>query len=211
MADLTLDPLVEPSILGEQTHKPLVFNSNTDTNTNAISNILLIDSNVMESQIFYDSANEQTFPIIYSYESSRDELLQLLQNKFTSIERISFVFHDSINGKTFLNNEPFFLETDIDPENLSLSENVQFLLKIITDFSVKNVDFLQCNSLNHENWVKYYDLLNKKTNVVVGGSSDETGNLQYGGNWIMENTNEDIQKVYLTDYISNYTSTLVTI
>jgi hypothetical protein len=165
----------------------------------------------MESQIFYDSANERTFPIIYSYESSRDELLQLLQNKFTSIERISFVFHDSVNGKTFLNGEPFFLETDIDPDNLSLSANVQFLLKIITDFSVKNVDFLQCNSLNHENWVKYYDLLNKKTNVVVGGSSDETGNLQYGGNWIMENTNEDIQKVYLTDYISNYSSTLVTI
>ena len=209
MADLTLDPSEEPSILGEQTHKPLVFNSNADTNT--ISNIILIDSNLIESQIFYDSANKRTFPIIYSYESDRDELFGLLQNKFASIERISFVFHDSVSGKTFLNNEPFFLETDFNTDsNPSLSSNVQFLLKIITDFAVKNVDFLQCNSLNHENWIKYYDLLNKNTNVIVGGSSDETGNLQYGGNWIMENTSEDIQLVYLTDYISNYTSTLGT-
>ena len=209
MADLTLDLSEETPILGEKTHEPFVFKSDLDTNS--ISNIMLIDSNVLESQIFYDSANVNTFPIIYSYDSGRDELLQLLQNKFTSLERISFVFHDSINGKTFLNNEPFFLETDIDPENLSLSPNVEFLLKIITDFAVKNVDFLQCNSLNHPNWVKYYDVLNKNTNVIVGGSSDETGNLQYGGNWIMENTTEDIQNVYLTSYISNYTSTLVDI
>ena len=208
MADLTLDLSEEPSILGEKTRQPLVYNSNT--NTNAISNIMLIDSNVIESQIFYDSANENTFPIIYSYDSNRDELLQLLQNKFTSIERISFVFHDSVNGKTFLDNEPFFLETDFVNGNLSLSANVQFLLKIITDFTVKNIDFLQCNSLNHPIWIKYYDLLNKNTNVIVGGSSDETGNLQYGGNWIMENTNEDIQKVYFTNNISNYTSTLST-
>lgn len=209
MADLTLDLSEESSILGEKTRQPLVYNSNTNTNT--ISNIMLIDSNVIESQIFYDSANEKTFPIIYSYDSNRDELLQLLQNKFTSIERISFVFHDSINGKTFLDNEPFFLETDFVNGNPSLSPNVTFLLKIISDFTVKNIDFLQCNSLNHENWVKYYDLLNKNTNVVVGGSSDETGNLQNGGNWIMENTNEDIQKVYFTNNISNYNSTLSTV
>ena len=77
MADLTLDLSEEPSILGEKTHQPLVYNSNTNKNT--ISNIMLIDSNVIESQIFYDSANENTFPIIYSYDSNRDELLQLLQ------------------------------------------------------------------------------------------------------------------------------------
>ena len=46
---------------------PLIFNNNVDTSN--IKNLLLIDSIVSESQLFYDSSNSNTFPIIYSNNS----------------------------------------------------------------------------------------------------------------------------------------------
>ena len=89
---------------------PLVFNN---TDTTGITNLLLIDSIVSESQLFFDSANSTTFPIIYSYNSNRDDFIQLLSDKFKKwLDRISFVFHDNIqNGKSFLNQELLFSDS----------------------------------------------------------------------------------------------------
>lgn len=47
----------------------LVYNNMLATNT--IENILLISSCVNESQLFYDSVNNNTFPIIYSPNSEK--------------------------------------------------------------------------------------------------------------------------------------------
>jgi hypothetical protein len=43
---------------------------------------------------------------------------------------------------------------------------------------------------------------------VVGASNDATGNIKYGGDWILESTNENIRDLYFTENISNYTSML---
>jgi hypothetical protein len=110
-----------------------------------------------------------------------------------------------MTGKLFLNNQCFFEET---PE--TFSENVQFLVDIIRDFHVGHVDYLACNSLEYDNWRKYYELLSSSTNVVVGASNDATGNIQYGGDWVMESTNEDIKTLYFNVSIDEYTKTLAT-
>jgi hypothetical protein len=207
MLDLPQQEPYMPDMNREPVVVPLVFNA--DLNTETVSNILLIDSNMSESQLFYDSANEHTFPIIYSNGSNKTELLQLLKDKFTAVDRISFAFHDNIHdGKTFVDNELFFSETDISDDADAFSPNVSFLLDVIKDFSVKNIDFLACNSLNFANWTKFYNLLQVKTNVVVGASNDATGNLKYGGDWIMENTNEDVVNIYFNSNIENYSSLL---
>ena len=182
---------------------PLLFNNDLDISN--VKNLLLIDSIVAESQLFYDSSNQNTFPIIYSNNSNRNDFIQLLQEKFANgLERIAFVFHDNIkDGKTFLNQELFFSE-----DFNSYSPNTQLLIDIIKKFGVKNIDFLACNSLNYENWIKFYDLLAKETGVIVGASNDKTGNLKHGGNWIMENTNENVVSTYFNSNIDSYASTL---
>ena len=188
---------------------PLVFNDTLETSN--IRNILLIDSLVSESQLFFDSANSNTFPIIYSYNSNRNDFSQLLDKKFSNLnlERISFVFHDNIlNGKTFLNQELLFLETDISDDASTFSPNTQLLLDTIQKMDVKHIDFLACNSLNYSNWKGFYAMLTKQTNVIVGASNDKTGNLNYGGDWIMENTNENIVNTYFNSNIEEYVSTL---
>ena len=196
LTDPSYTPFVRPVI-------PLIYNDVVDTST--ITNLLLIDSIVADAQLFYDSANSSTFPIIYSYSSTIAQFTTLLTSKFTNLERISFAFHDSADSKLFLDNKLFF--TDLQNTD-AFSPITQLLIDTIRTFSVTHVDFLACDSLTHPNWVQFYNLLNSQTGVIVGASNDRTGNLAFGGDWLMENTNENVLNTYFNSNILNYTSTL---
>ena len=204
-----IEQQLAPSSLDLEQKQKLVYNDSLDTSS--IQNILLISSKVVESQLFFDSANSNTFPVIYSQNSGKIDLIELFRNKFQNgAKRIAFAFHDPLNHESyFLDNKPFFVEDDLIENQTTFSENVSFLTNLISEFKVENCDFLACNSLQYSNWKKYYDLLNKMTNVTCGASNDNTGNLQYGADWVMENTNENVKDIYFTNSIDNYTSSLV--
>jgi hypothetical protein len=180
-----------------------------------MANVLLIDSTLVDKQQFYDSANSNTFPIIYDYKSKTDDLLALFRQKFpaSSIQRISLVFHDKGTNfmAAFMNNKPLFEEIDLAEGQTSFSENASFLISCINEFHVAHIDFLACNTLQYSNWKSYYELLASQTAVVVGASNDKTGNLNYGGDWVMENTHENVKDLYFNANISNYASTLAAI
>jgi hypothetical protein len=181
------------------TPQPLIYNSNFDPTL--ISNILLIDINVKSYQQFVNSANMNTLAIVYYYSSQKTELLALLQSKFQSISRIGFVFDcSSDRSKTFLDQQPFFQSNEVEP----YSSNLQFLINVVKEFGVKNMDFLACNTLNYPSWVNYYNILSNQTNVIVGASNDATGNIKHGGDWILESTSQNIELIYFTKSIRYY-------
>ena len=168
-------------------------------------NILLINKEIKDTQLFTNSVNADTFPIIYSTSSSKTELLALLKTNFTTIDRIGICFISSLeNPKNFLDCKPFFT-------NVGTGENLDFLIALIKEFGIKNIDFLACDTLNYSNWVNYYATLTKETTIIVGASNDRTGNIKYGGDWVMESTSENIELVYFTKGIEYYTYLLDTI
>ena len=180
-----------------------------------IKNIILIDKTIETPEIFFSSNSDDTLPIYYNCSTDRDKLFDYLEKEFVNITRIGFIFDNSMmNNKYFLNNEIFFTENDLiqfenNKESLEdYSSNVSFLIKLIKKFDIKNIDFLACNSLEYDNWKKYYELLQYYSTTIIGASKDLTGNINYGANWIMENTNEDIQHTYFNENITNYSSTL---
>ena len=61
---------METNSLITQTYEsiPLIYNNDIDV-TN-INNILLIDSSVLENNIFINSCNINTFSIVYNYSSN---------------------------------------------------------------------------------------------------------------------------------------------
>jgi hypothetical protein len=185
-------------------------------------NILLIDHKVKDAQTFYTSVNASTFPILYKSSSSSTELLALLQSKFTTIDRIGIVFtvskkptfkagisktllsidktfKEGIDKTLFLDQQPFFSQDG------TAQPNTNFITALIKTFSVKNLDYLACNTLTLPAWLNYYSLLMQDTGVIVGASNDETGNLKYGGNWLLESTGQDIELIYFTESIEYYT------
>jgi hypothetical protein len=93
------------------------------------------------------------------------------------VERIGFVFEKHSPMATYLQ------------ENATL----------LVDSGVKHMDFLACETLPE--WKPYYDQL---VGIRVGASNNRTGNFQYGGDWLMESTCEDVEKIYFTSSIEHY-------
>ena len=181
--------------------------------TDGCTNLLLIDQAVRDTQVFVSSANATTYPLIYSPQSTKTELHAFLQTNFPTIDRIGLVFETSGGSSRpfFLDGQPFFNQADITyfAENIqnAYSENVTFMINLLKDFHVANIDYLACNTLNYPEWVNYYAILTQETNnsVVIGASNDETGNIKYGGDWVMENTSENIELIYFNESIAYYT------
>ena len=202
------DSIIESEISNKITYVPLVYTPNYNC-----SNILLIDNAVQDYQTIVNSVNSNTIAIVYSYLSTKEDLSGVLSN-FTNISRIAFAF--SCNPYNypviFLDNQPLFsFENSIVDNN---SENVLFLINLIQKYNVKNIDYLACNTLNYPQWNNYYNLLkniivedinDQYSNVIVGASNDKTGNIKYGGDWILENTLENIENIYFTQNINYYT------
>lgn len=179
---------------------PLVYD---DTSVvTSIQRVLFIHSAAASLQTY---ANGTTFAIVYDYSSTLEEVLELIRRKFpaASITRIGFAFHNNGDLTSFLNRETWFSEEE------SPSKNVQFMLDFIREFRVTNVDFLACKTLQSEKWRGFFQLLRDQTNVIVGASENDTGNMKYGGDWVMESTMEDIRDVYFTQTVENWASVLV--
>jgi len=137
-------------------------------------NVLWIDPEVRDYQVFVDSVNADTLAIVYP-----EPLRGFVQ---ANVERIGFVFEK--HG----------------PMANYLLENASVLIGL----GVKHMDFLACDTLPE--WQPYYDTL---TEITVGASNNRTGNLQYGGDWLMESTFEDVEKVYFTRSIEYYKYLLI--
>jgi len=60
------------------------------------TNVLLVDQSILDPEIFVNSVNLYTFPILYSHTTTRSDILALLQDNFATIERIGIAFE--ING-----------------------------------------------------------------------------------------------------------------
>jgi hypothetical protein len=65
------------------------------------------------------------------------------------------------------------------------------------------MDFLACDTLSIPTWVALYEKL-IEAGIRVGASNNLTGNIQYGGDWVMESTSEDIEAIYFTESIQYY-------
>ena len=171
----------------------------------SFKNICFIDSAVETDSNFSQFLNTDTYPVIYDYNSDREALKTALLQKFTRIDRVSFVFHGPpdqssyTTPKLFMSNQYFFAPGTDDTGN--------FLQSLFTSLQVQNVDFLACNLLQHQEWQDYFASF---TDVVVGASLDATGNVKYGGNWVMENTMENIRDLYFKPEIENFATLLET-
>lgn len=184
---------------------PLIFSP--DISTTDMTNVVLIERGFPQFQSY---VNEHSFAVVYEQDSSLADLKALLRQKFTSIQRIAFVSHYNAEPR-FLEKESLFSPSDLVPDAVVFTKNVQGLIDIVKEFNVAHLDFLACKTLTDPNWTAFYSVLQSQANgVLVGASLDDTGNLKYGGNWVMENTNENVKSVYFNDSIDNYASLLAT-
>ena len=173
-----------------------------------IMNLLFIDSTVTHIQQFIDGCNANTKHIVYkntdTFNDIKEQIIQLNINKFAYI---GFVFvNDYSPLKMFVSNNTYisFQNEQIMPNNTT-----NFIKYLITTYEVKTIDFLACKLLLNPLWKSYFDfIVGENTGIVVRASNNRTGNLNSGGDWILESTNTDVKSLYFNDNISNWTNLL---
>ena len=145
-------------------------------------NLCLVDDTILEKDLFIDGVNDLTTAVLFGEYRSIDYTV--------GVQRIALVFH----GSPMVH--PFMREC--------LDEIIGKCGTVLT-----RIDFLGCATLLHPAWTAYYaDLQQQYTTITFGASDDETGNVKAGGNWMMENTGDDIRSTYFSDKVERYHSTL---
>jgi len=164
-------------------------------------NLLFVDINIPDINTFINVINHNTKYIIYEQSTTYNQLLtQIAAFNITSFQRLSFAFvNDYKSNKTFIGNDQFISYNN----NVIVDNNVTLFIKnIITTFNISKVDFLACSLLLDNKWKLYFDFLTANNNVIIGASNDLTGNLLSGGDWILENTNENVSTIYFNENIN---------
>lgn len=136
-----------------------------------MTQILLIDSSIQDYEEVVKSVNDNTIPILYNKNYTFSDLSNAMTER---IDRIGIFCHDSAVHDTFYS-------------------DVSNMIEFIQHHSIKQIEFLACNTLNNPEWVKYYAQLP----CIVGATNTYTGN--YGGDWIMQSTGENIESTYFSD------------
>jgi len=174
--------------------------------------LLFIDS-LLETtdDKFSQYINDNTFALVYKYNTDRGSIVEFLNN-FTNITRIGFAFHgpslyNVYKDTHFIHSELLYTLDDISENQTIFSDNVLFIKDVMQLYSssLQYIDFLACNTLLYDKWKKYFSLLQRFNNTItIGASSDDTGNIKFGGDWIMESTSENIESIYFTQNIQYY-------
>ena len=172
-----------------------------------MNNFILIDKNLKQNDILINSISPDSVYFNYDYSTTSDDILNFLANKnITHISRICLIFASSgFRPVNFINNSPLFTSTD------SNDINFNFIINLLNTLQSTHIDFLGCNLLTYSSYKNYFQKLidlSTNKNLLVGASSDRTGNIKYGGDWILENTKENIQEIYFNSNIINYTQLL---
>jgi len=184
----------------------------------SFNKLLLVSVCVSSHNLFVSAANDSTLCIVYDPTTDFDDLLTQLSLKITSLERISIVTHGLPSEtfenqcvlKPFLARETFFTSEDL-LAPVSYSPGIRMLKSLVETFGVTHIDFLGCHLLLYPEWKSYFQILQGfSTHPVVGASDNNTGNFKYGGDWVLESTNEDVRNIYFTNLIENYTDVLAT-
>ena len=201
-------PTNTEELLLTTTSTPLIYDDTISTSS--IQQVLFVSAGASPLETY---ANAETFTIVYDSSSTLEDIWELMRRKFSSsstLNRIGFAFHNHGDLTRFCNRDTWFSDTDLDEarQQPEFSQNAQFMFDFLREFKVTHVDFLACKTLQSEKWRKYYQLIQTQTGVIVGASEDDTGNVKYGGDWVLESTMEDIRDVYFTGGIENYTSLL---
>ena len=207
-SDARMMPLYSPSADSNVVLPPVPLVYDDGVSTTSIQRVLFVNSGAVPLETY---ANVTTFPIVYDSSSALEDILEVMRRKFpggADLTRIGFAFHNHGDLTRFCNREEWFTDSDLEEGQTAFSPNAQFMFDFLREFKVTHVDFLACNTLQSEKWRKYFGLIQTQTGVIVGASDDDTGNVKYGGDWVLESTMEDVRDVYFTTAIESYASLL---
>jgi hypothetical protein len=172
-----------------------------------MSILLLIDSLVVDYQSIQAAARDNVRTLIFNqYEDTYASLTEKIAALgLSTIETIGIVQHGSDRASQYMllqKEAPMNVKSD--PELTSWSDIILFYNNLRSIYGITTIDLISCLLYRSPEWVSIIRALEEKTGINFRASSNETGNLKSGGDWIQESDGVDIRDIYFTDAIHAY-------
>jgi len=155
--------------------------------------VCLIDSRVKESNIFLTSVQDDVTAILLDYETDTFDTLLLKIGSATSIAYVAYASFDQTYS--------FFKDSSFDMESKASWQPFFNFLSGIN--GLQYFDFLGCSLASDARWKEAFVWM-EETGVNIRASTDETGNIASGGNWILEDGSVDAKELYFKEGIGIY-------
>jgi hypothetical protein len=154
------------------------------------------------SSVFSSAAKEGVEVIVYSY--IEDTYASILA-KATSgpYESVGIVSHAYTKTFQLLRKEAVATVENVqsvDPDLTGFDAFGAFLKSLGSPF----IDMMACSLYSNDDWKYIFNGLETKYEIQIRASTDDTGNLSAGGNWIMESDNVNVADLYFTELIEGY-------
>lgn len=168
--------------------------------------LLLIDTRVRDYGVLCDAAKVS----VVLFDSATDSL-SAITARIAALSVSTFanvgIIQDGNRSSSYslVYENPCSLD---DPDLVTWKETLQFFTNL-KSYSVKVIDFISCLIYSNPGWVSTIAALEARLGINFRASSDFTGNLSAGGNWIQESDGVNIQDIYFTAAIANYTQLMV--
>ena len=174
--------------------------------------LLLINNNVPSTSVLVDACLPNVSVVLYDQNS--DTFSGLLEKiaalNISTFDEVGIVFDSMLSMSTFtllntqvssciLNN----VQID-DPELSSWSEISDFLGDLANIYSMKTLDFFACSLYSNPSWQYVFNTLDSRHGILIQASTDMTGNVTSGANWVMESDGVNIKDVYFNSNILLY-------
>jgi alpha-tubulin suppressor-like RCC1 family protein len=175
-----------------------------------MSTLLLVDSSVAGYQKIVAAAKEGVTVVIFDGKTDTyASLLRTASSGPSVFKTVGIVQHGSSYSSTYqlLDTEKPALLSDA--SGSSWTDLIRFFNTLKKVYSVEIIDLISCSLLANPQWVTALNQLETRTGLNFRASTDATGNIANGGNWVQESDGVNIQDVYFTDAISQYMDLLV--
>ena len=154
--------------------------------------------------IFHGAESICIFKLLYSQKNAS----VIVNNKPPDIS-------DNIINDMSYNMTPSNMTYDV--SNNTTSNNILETWGEITDFlsslksiyAINTIDFFACDFYN-SGWKEILNEMEVYLDIHIRASTDTTGNMANGGNWVMESDNTNIQSIYFNEKIAEYQFTFRT-
>ena len=177
-----------------------------------MSNLLLVDTRVTGYQTIITAVAPNVSVLTFDYATDTFATILARVNALpaTSFNNVGIVQDGTnrmIQYSIVLNETPANV-FDSDPAIPTWSDIRVFFASLKAQKGVNTIDFISCLLFSNSGFAKCMTTLESQLNMTLRASSDATGNLAQGGNWVQESDGVNIQSVYFTSAISQYTSLL---
>ena len=178
--------------------------------------LLLVDSSIQKYESIVAAAQDTVTVVVFdrNVDTHASILQKIAEKNVAKFSLMGLVQHGDASAPDYriVNAATPGLLSEALEENATMpswNEVFEFMIALKTTYGIELIDLISCSLYSRPEWVTILNQMERLTNIQFRASSDPTGNLANGGNWVMESDNVNIQDVYFTEAIAEFQGLLM--